>query len=812
MTAQPFFGLTSEQVEKRFRQGQSNRKPRHNQFQYAQIVFGNVFTLFNACVVPAAIALLILHDIRGAIAVSGMAIVNTSIGLFQEIVTKRRLEKLIIRGEPKVRVLRNGQNQEIPSRDVVLGDHLLLAAGEMVVADGSLVDAKFLEMDEALLTGESDPVRRNVGDNLVSGGICVTGEGIYQVDRVGDETYSSRTAMEARHYRYVASSMTRMINRLVKILSFTAIGLSMLSVGLYVLHALTKTESVQMIAATITSIVPQGMVLMATIAFTLSAVRMAKRGALFQRLSAVESMASVDVLCLDKTGTLTTNRLRLDSVHVVAGDLTEAEVRRRLSLFAWASVDQRDRGLRALREALGKEDAQLLDQIQFQSRNRYSAVRVRDGSDERTLVFGAFEALSSRFEVTDDGRWEAEWKGLLPSGLRILLFAESRPMGPLTDVLEGNRLRPLAFVCFSDEIRPGVEKVLEDLSTQGITIKIISGDNPETVRATVGKLWPQIAGKPVVSGSDLDAVSDPTELIQTRNVFGRVSPNQKALILRTLQKSGHHVAMIGDGINDVLSIKLAELGIALGEGSQASKAVAGLVLVDNDFSFLPLVLSESRLVVGNVRCSSKLFLVKNVYSLLMILFLFPGLLGLHYPFLPQQVTLLNLLSIGLPAFAVALNRRQASGGSKNTFFYEVGWFALRTGTLFGIAGLIILWLSVHSWQETLETQRTLLLSTLIMLGLTAMIRASTDGETAPRMAFRIYYLLALVCLSLYFGAMYFPPSANFFQLTALSLRQWTRVIGVVVVAHAVCKVTDRLSIELWQKTLGFPQNAIKVNG
>jgi cation-transporting ATPase E len=755
---------------------------------------------------------LILHDARGAIAVSGMAVINTSIGLFQELVTKRRLEKLIIRGEQTVRVLRDGRTQEISSRDVVLGDQLLLAAGEMVVADGSLIEAKFLEMDEALLTGESDPIRRNIGDNLLSGGFCVAGEGIYQADRVGDEKYTSRTAVEAQHYRYVSSSLTRMMNRLVTILSCTAIGLSSLSVGLYVLRGLTKTESVQMIAATITSVVPQGMVLMATIAFTLSAVRMAKKGALFQRLSAVESMATVDVLCLDKTGTLTTNRLSLDRVHVLTSDFTEEEVRRRLSLFAWNSLQQPDRGLRALRVALPKHDAELLDQIQFQSRNRYSAVRVRDGRDEHTLVFGAIEALSGRFEVADDDRYETQWKELLPSGLRILLFAESRTCEPLAGVIEGHRLRPLAFVCFRDEIRPGVENVLEDLSRQGIAIKILSGDNPETVRATVSKLWPQIAREPVVTGNELDAASDPSLLIRTRSVFGRVSPNQKALILRTLQESGHHVAMIGDGINDVLSIKLAELGIALGEGSQASRAVAGLVLVNNDFSLLPHLLGESRLVVGNIRCSSKLFLVKNVYSLLMIVFLFPGLLGLHYPFLPQQVTLLNLLSIGLPAFVVALNRRQSSGGSKSTFFHEVGSFALRTGTLFGIAGLIILWLSFHFWHESLETQRTLLLSALISLGLTGLIRASTDGDSVPQLPQGIYYLIAVVCASLYLGAMYLPLSADFFQLSALSWTQWTRVIGVVVVANAFCKITDRFSLELWKQIFGVSRNALKVGG
>lgn len=218
------------------------------------------------------------------------------------------------------------------------------------------------------------------------------------------------------------------------------------------------------------------------------------------------------------------------------------------------------------------------------------------------------------------------------------------------------------------------------------------------------------------------------------------------------------------------------------------------MLANNDFTLLPEILKESRLIVSNIRCSCKLFLVKNVYSLLMIVFLFPGLLGLHYPFLPQQVTLLDVLSIGLPAFAVALNRRPSFGSSKNSFLNEVGWFALRTGALFAIAGLIILWLSVHPWKENLETQRTLLLSALIWLGLTGMIRASTDGESRPRVAKATYYLLALVCVSLYLGIMHWPPSADFFQLTVLSLWQWMRAIGVVIVAYAISKATDRIRL------------------
>ena len=351
---------------------------------------------------------------------------------------------------------------------------------------------------------------------------------------------------------------------------------------------------------------------------------------------------------------------------------------------------------------------------------------------------------------------------------------------------------PLALVGLSDELRPGAREVLEALAARGIAFKILSGDNPETVRATVGRLWAPLGQVPVVTGEELEAAADPAELIHTRTVFGRVSPQQKAMILQTLQEAGHHVAMIGDGINDVLSIKRADLGIALGEGSQASKAVSGLVLASNDFALLPETLEEGRIIVRNLRRSCKLFLVKNVYSLILIVAVIPGLLGLHFPYLPQQVTLLNSLSIGLPALAIALSRERSPAGPRTAFLHEVGWFALRTGVIIGLAGLAVLWLSVHAWGEELETQRTLLLSVLILLGMTALFRALADGEPRPLLVGAKFYFLAFVAISLYVAVMYWPPSSDFFRLKPLSAWQWGRTLAVFVPMCAFSLLSDRM--------------------
>ena len=382
---------------------------------------------------------------------------------------------------------------------------------------------------------------------------------------------------------------------------------------------------------------------------------------------------------------------------------------------------------------------------------------------------------------------------MLPTGLRLLLFAEVVEAGPFNGSLEGFTLRPLALVALSDELRPEAGAVLEVLAAQGIRFKILSGDNPETVRATVAHLNLPLAHEPVVSGDQLESAADPAAVIREHAVFGRVAPRQKLDIVTALQAAGHHVGMIGDGVNDVLPIKRADLGIAMGEGSGAARTVAGLVLENNSFDLLPATLDEGRTILGNLRRASKLFLLKNAYMLLLIVIGF-GVLRLGFPCEPQQVTLLNALTIGGPAFLIMLDRK-ASGSRRPDFLREVGWFALSTGLVMGARGVGRLAdRRARPGSEDRMGQRTLLLSTLVLMGLGNVLRVA-EGDRRLR-----WWVAA--ALPVYVAVMYVPPlgeyrgvplsAAYFFELRSLALAQWGLVIAAAGPALTVCWLLGRL--------------------
>src|SRR5579864_69749 len=783
--------LSTPEIVARVHNGLVNRDTQSDAAEYPTILARKLCTLFNALVVPAAIALFLLHDYRAAIAVSGLAVVNSVMGLVQELRAKRHLDRLEILAEPRARVVREGREETIRSSQIVQDDHLLLRAGEPVLADGPVLMANGLEIDEALLTGESDPVLVPVGRKLLSGSFCVTGDAVYRAEAVGNAAYAHRTGVEARRYRYLSSPLQRIINRIIEILTVTAVVMCLLYVALYFARGFTTKDLVEMIAATITSMVPQGLVLFTTLAFILGAVRMSQRGAVVQRLSAVEAMAAIDVLCMDKTGTLTTNELCLEVTRLVDERANEKEVDTLLALFAKAWSDEQNKTIEALRKRFAGGDSNLVrlrtrlescptvvDRLPFKSQNRYSAVHFRtERNEEFTLVLGAVEALEPLFAADAGREWKRTCGELLSKGLRLLMFARAdKPVSKFEGRLPALPLQPLALLGFSDELRPDATEVLSGLASQGIRFKIISGDHPETVRATIVRLGLAANPHDTATGIELAAGADLRQLLQQRTIFARVAPQQKLDIIHALQQSGHRVGMIGDGINDILAIKTADLGIAMGAGSPATRTVAGLVLENNCFELLPATLQEGRNILRNLRRAAKLFLLKNVYTLILIL-IGLGLLRLHFPYLPQQVTLLNLLTIGIPVLLLTLNRQPSRSASHVGFLASVGWFALTTGTLIGVAGLAISLYSANAWPDSVRTQRTILLTTLIVLGLANLPRVLMDDAEPLSIGDRRLLVWIPVAALLFAIAMYWPPAAYFFVLEPLEFKSWLLVFA-----------------------------------
>jgi cation-transporting ATPase E len=769
----PEFGLSAAEVAERIAAGRVNRPPRDGWRAYLDIVRRNTLTLFNILVTPAAVALFLLGDYRGAWAVSGMAVANTLIGLMHELRAKRHLDQLSLLGETRVRVRRDNGEQVIPSGEVVADDLILVSTGDTIVADGTVTSAAFLELDEALLTGESDPVAKAAGDSVKSGSVCVAGEGAYRAERVGTEAFAQRTAVAAKQYHHACGPTQRTLDRLVQWLTALAVVLCLGYVGLYFARGFSSTDLVQMVAATITSMVPQGLVLLTTLVFVLAAVRLSGRGAVVQRLAAVEGLAAVDVLCTDKTGTLTTGRQAVDHLVPFA---EEKQVRHGLGMFAAASVDRRNKSIEALRIAFAVEaPGEVLDQLPFQSQNRCSAITLRLDDEPRLLVLGSVEALLPRFPETDRPKVETAWRERLPTGLRLLVFADGKPpTGPFAGRLLDGPLRPLALVALRDELRTEVTDVLTALAEQGIRFKVVSGDHPETVRATVGSLGTTLGGE-LLTGDEWMNFPDRIAAAERCDLFGRVSPEQKLALVDALQRAGRNVGMIGDGVNDILPIKRADFGVAMGAGSPATKAVAGVVLETDDFAALPAVLAEGRRVVGNVRQAAKLFLLKNVYTVVLVL-VAVGVCGLPFPYLPQQVTLLNVLTIGGPAVLILTSPSAASHAIGTSFFADVGRFVLVAGGATSVVGLAVYLASDFAFRYDTDTARTLLLATLILAGVgNAVVATNRDRRLIAWAAFAVVVLVAVMLI---------PPTAYFFALVSLTAMQWLTVVLV-----AACAVT-----------------------
>ncbi|MGC4106488.1 MAG: HAD-IC family P-type ATPase [Thermomicrobiales bacterium] len=647
----PDTGLSAAEATRRREAGQGNDVVVATGTTYKEILKRNLLTFINVTLVGIGFVLVALGEVQNAILASGLAVLTAIVGVIQEVQAKRRLDKIALLNRTKTTVIRDGQEQRIDPEQLVLGDVILLKPGSQVPLDGQVLVADALSMDESLLTGEADHVEKKRGEPLYSGSYCVAGSGRYAVEQVGADSLASSITAGARSRKATLTPLQQQVNAIVKVLIFVAASLLIaLMVQAVVFWHASFRDSVTA-AAVILGIVPPGLFFMITITYTLAAVRLAGRDALVQQTNAIESLSNVDVFCMDKTGTLTTNNLQLETIDVM-GDRPATDVQAWLGTFA-VSVDGGTKTSDALANAYPQQAITPAAIVPFASARRWSGMVADAGATKGTFVLGAPEMLAPNL-ATPPRDQDASWK---EHGLRVLLFAWSPDSPALTDA-DGaaalpDGLQPVCWIVLRDELRPHLRETLTAFEDVGVTLKIISGDNPETVRALAVQ-----AGFPAesthIAGDDLDPLQGAAfdDKVESTTVFGRIGPHLKERIVDSLQANGHYVAMTGDGVNDVLSLKKAQLGIAMESGSEATRGVADIVLLHDSFSALPVAFQEGQRIRQGLKGTLAIFL-SRVFTVAIIIGL-TAYFRFAFPFLPGHMSVLTALTVGIPTMAIAL--------------------------------------------------------------------------------------------------------------------------------------------------------------
>ena len=698
-------GLTSAEVADRVRDGRTNDMPARSGRSTGEIVRANVLTRINAILGILLVIVLTTGKLINA-AFGLLIIANSAIGIIQELRAKRTLDNLAVIGEARPTVRRDGVSRPVTRTDIVADDVIELGPGDQLIVDGDVLEAASLEVDESLLTGEADPVVKGPGDQVLSGSFVVAGSGAYRATKVGREAYAARIVEEAAKFTLVGSELRDGINRILLVVSWLLVPVGLLTIWtqLFGLGQPWREGLTGMVAALV-PMVPEGLVLMTSIAFAVGVIRLGQRQCLVQELPAIEGLARVDVVCADKTGTLTESGMRLSEVRGFDGSgmpsgPAPAEVTEILAQLT-ATEPNPNASLAAIAEAITAPSVIWTEthHAPFTSARKWSGSTF-DG--QGTWVLGAPDVLAPEGSAA---REAAEEIGA--SGLRVLLLAEGSL--PVTDPAAPGTVTPAALVILEQRVRPDARSTLEFFAEQHVQVKVISGDNARSVGAvttllgvvggsdpidarTLSQVDPDDAdtqaGQPPALGFVGGHHDAPTthlseafvDAVARHTVFGRVTPDQKRAMVLALKSRGHTVAMTGDGVNDVLALKKADIGVAMGAGSPATRAVAQIVLLDNKFATLPYVVAEGRRVIGNIERVANLFLTKTVYSVLLALLV--GLWQLPFPLQPIHVTITGWFTIGVPAFLLSLapNHERARPG----FARRVLQLALPSGVVVAI--------------------------------------------------------------------------------------------------------------------------------
>jgi cation-transporting ATPase E len=766
-----FRGLSAAEVQERTSEGLVNAVSDNSSRTVRDILRANICTRFNALLAFLAVVVLVIDD-SPINALFGLAvIINSGVGIFQELRAKRTLDRLAVLSTPLVHVIRDGRTQEIRVSEVVQSDLVRLRLGDQVVVDGPVLDSAELETDESLLTGESDPIVKRVDDWVLSGSIVVAGNGVMRAEKIGAASYSAELTRRAKKFQRASSELVDGTNRLLKWISWLLVVVApILILGQLRLDLGAWQSAIVHATAAITGMIPEGLVLLTSAAFMLAVMQLARRKVLVQQMPAVETLARVDTLLLDKTGTLTEGHIRFEAVILEEGGDRE-EVERVLATLASRAKSPTNAAIAGALKHV--EPSVFTREVPFSSARKWSAIEIAG----QRWVFGAPEVVLSGQPRAKMAR---EAKQLASSGKRVLVLVRVKPW---PEMQVPDKVTPAALAVLSERIREDAAETLRFFAEQGVAIKVISGDSPLTVGAvaeTVG-----LADVKVFDARDLpDPTASPAQakkfaqLVQAHNVFGRVQPEQKRQIAGSLQQLGHVVAMTGDGVNDALALKKADLGIAMNSGAAATKAVAEIVLMDDKFSHLPRVLGEGRRVIANIERVANLFIIKNVYSL--VLALAVTAVGLAYPYLPAQMTLISTLGIGIPAFCFAL--------APNNQLYRPGFlgrvlkFAVPVGVVTAVA-MFVTYFANLALGVTSDAASTSVSIVVMLIGTLVLVILAR-----PLKGWKIGLIAA--CAILFVQALVLPSLAKQFHYK-LDLATLPWAVTVAAVAMVIVWVIDR---------------------
>jgi cation-transporting P-type ATPase E len=749
----------------------------------ASIVIANTLTLFNAII--GVFFILILSLGLWADALFGLiAIINSAIGIRQELKAKETLDRLALLVAPRARVVRDGRLVDLRGEEIVPGDLVRVEPGDQLVADGPLVDSRGLAVDESLLTGESDGVRKRRGDRMLSGSFAISGSGYYEVDAVRDESYAEKVAGEARQFRHPPSPLQVEVNEVLKATTIALVPTAIVTLVGFTLHDKGFRDAAQEATAGLVTLIPEGLVLLMSVTLAVAAVRLARQNTLVQQMAATEALAAVDTICVDKTGTLTDGTLELVKVEV-ADPAGPAAAERALATFA-ASAGERNRTLETIAERYPGRAEQVTAEVPFSSQWKWSGLTMNGSS----YVLGAPDVLAETAGLALPGALEHALREHTAAGRRVVAFAESRGPLPADPAAQAPpQLEPRALVVLEETLRPDAAETIEFMRDQQVDLKLISGDARETVTAVAHAVGvPREAS--VIDGpqlpSDKGGIADAAE---RNTVFCRITPEQKKALVGALADRGRFTAMIGDGVNDVPALKRARLAVAMGSGSQITKGIADIVLLRDQFSMLPRAVAEGRRIARNIHRLGRLYLTKSVYAGFLIIA--AAIFGFTFPFLPRQLTVAAFLTIGVPSFVLAL---APSEGPlyRGRLLRALAAFAVPAGIAMGVASLLSFFFVDGVFGGTLNEGRTAATTTLIVLGLCFIVLLER-GPGREHITIQSYMLALVAGLGAIFALILAAePVRDFFELDLLSGGQWFLALLFVALGLGLAGVAWRL--------------------